>query len=203
MRDPREDSYIQELAARIEALEEVADFEEADMLRRKINLIRQVVELGQQPKQPAPAAEDSSAAAAPAPDDRLRWCPSHGQQPRNAWGCPECVRELRAAVTPRAPAGVQRRYPSPATIAECGGPCDSQGPEACDCGLLQELNPPSPAPAGGLVERVAEAIEDAPHPLGDWRPEARAAIRGVAKWLRSDGPDWPSVASLLEQEANQ
>ena len=22
-------------------------------------------------------------------------CPTHGQQPDNAWGCPECVRELR------------------------------------------------------------------------------------------------------------
>ena len=27
---------------------------------------------------------------------RLRHCPTHGQQPDNAWGCPECVRELRA-----------------------------------------------------------------------------------------------------------
>jgi hypothetical protein len=24
-----------------------------------------------------------------------RYCPTHGQQPQNAWGCPECVRELR------------------------------------------------------------------------------------------------------------
>jgi hypothetical protein len=27
---------------------------------------------------------------------RLQNCPTHGQQPPNAWGCPECVRELRA-----------------------------------------------------------------------------------------------------------
>jgi hypothetical protein len=26
---------------------------------------------------------------------RLCYCPTHGQQPPNAWGCPECVRELR------------------------------------------------------------------------------------------------------------
>jgi len=26
---------------------------------------------------------------------RLRHCPTHGQQPENAWGCPDCVRELR------------------------------------------------------------------------------------------------------------
>jgi hypothetical protein len=24
-----------------------------------------------------------------------RYCPTHGQQPKNAWGCPECIRELR------------------------------------------------------------------------------------------------------------
>jgi hypothetical protein len=29
------------------------------------------------------------------PPDRLRQCPTHGQQSENAWGCPECVRELR------------------------------------------------------------------------------------------------------------
>ena len=27
---------------------------------------------------------------------RLHHCPTHGKQPLNAWGCPECVRELRA-----------------------------------------------------------------------------------------------------------
>ena len=26
---------------------------------------------------------------------RLRNCPTHGQQPPEAWGCPDCVRELR------------------------------------------------------------------------------------------------------------
>jgi hypothetical protein len=29
------------------------------------------------------------------PAYRLRKCRTHGQQPPNAWGCPECVRELR------------------------------------------------------------------------------------------------------------
>jgi hypothetical protein len=29
------------------------------------------------------------------PAYRLRKCPTHGQQPPNAWGCPECVRQLR------------------------------------------------------------------------------------------------------------
>jgi hypothetical protein len=163
------------------------------------------------PDQPAPATEESSATAPSATDDRLRWCPTHGQQPRNAWGCPECVRELRAAAAPSAPAGVQRRYPSPVTIAECGGPCDSQGPEACDCGLLQELNPPLPAPAGGLVERVAKALYDAPHPVGSWRPNARAAIREVAQWLEqqqevpigSASASADYFAAMLRSEANR
>jgi hypothetical protein len=29
------------------------------------------------------------------PAYRLRKCPTHGQQPPNAWGCPDCVRQLR------------------------------------------------------------------------------------------------------------
>ena len=167
MWDPREDSYIQERAARIEALDQlhqaVVDFSQQFSLDPLIDRV-EALEAAQQP---APATEESSATAPPAP------------------------------------AGVQRRYPSPATIAECGGPCDSQGPWACDCGLLDALNPPMPAPAGGLVERVAEAIEDAPHPLGDWRPEARAAIREVVAWLRSEPRIGRAAADRLEQEATQ
>jgi hypothetical protein len=33
------------------------------------------------------------------PADRLRKCPTHRQQPPNAWGCPECVRQLRGELT--------------------------------------------------------------------------------------------------------
>jgi hypothetical protein len=119
---------------------------------------------------------------------------------------PAPATEESSATAPPAPAGVQRRYPSPATIAECGGPCDSQGHEACDCGLLQELNPPSPAPAGELVERLSHLLANRfseSSPGTDCTPLARDVLREIAKWLRSDGPDWPSVASLLEQEANQ
>jgi len=72
-------------------------------LREKVDLIVQVEE--QYGQQPAPTGNDSLTDAPPAPDDRLRWCPTHGQQPRNAWGCPECVRELRDAAAPPAPAG--------------------------------------------------------------------------------------------------
>jgi hypothetical protein len=37
--------------------------------------------------------------------------------------------------------GQPMRCASRATIAECGGPCE-QGFHHCDCGLLQQLNPP-------------------------------------------------------------
>jgi hypothetical protein len=53
-----------------------------------------------------------------------------------------------------------------------------------------------PAPAGGLVDGICRQLPLSPG-------EVRAVVRVVAKWLRSDGPDWPSVASLLEQEASQ
>jgi hypothetical protein len=107
-----------------------------------------------------------------------------------------------------APAGVQRRYPSPATIAECGGPCDRQGPEACDCSLLQELNPPSPAPAGGLVKRVAHLLAmrfSESRPGTDCTPFACDVLREVAAAAEQMAPDknltWERVRLWLEVEA--
>jgi hypothetical protein len=46
-----------------------------------------------------------------------------------------------------------------------------------------------PAPAGGLVEKVSEAIFTAEGDgnTEDWRPEARAAIREVSAWLNERG----------------
>jgi hypothetical protein len=73
--------------------------------------------------------------------------------------------------------------------------------------LQPEPHPASPEaqPAGGLVERVANAIYNVPH---DSAAEARAAIREVAAWLRENdsecqmGGDAAATAELLEQEAN-
>jgi hypothetical protein len=61
---------------------------------------------------------------------------------------------------------------------------------------------PVAAPAGGLVERVALAIGgEGDHPA-NWTPKARAAIREVAAWLRSELN--LSVADLLlEQECKR
>ena len=52
---------------------------------------------------------------------------------------------------------------------------------------------------GGLVEGVANALHYAPHPPGNWKPEARAAILAVADWFEQH--DLHSFAKLLRQEA--
>jgi hypothetical protein len=56
-----------------------------------------------------------------------------------------------------------------------------------------------PAPAGGLVERVANAIGDGS--FGNWLPEARAAIREVAAWLDEQGMHGCSL--WLREEAGR
>jgi hypothetical protein len=61
-----------------------------------------------------------------------------------------------------------------------------------------------PAPVeGGLVERVARAIHTrvATVDVELWKPEARAAILEVAKWLRKQG--LVIDADLLEQESGR
>ena len=41
----------------------------------------------------------------PETPSRLHHCPTHGQQPDNAWGCPECVREMRQQLAHHEPEG--------------------------------------------------------------------------------------------------
>jgi hypothetical protein len=61
---------------------------------------------------------------------------------------------------------------------------------------------PPAAPAGGLVERVALAIGgEGDHPA-NWTPQARAAIRAVAAWMRGHEHAF-HVAQWLEQEADR
>ena len=65
---------------------------------------------------------------------------------------------------------------------------------------------PAPAPADGLVERVARVFCEVPLQGNPWSPEARAAIREVAEWLQqrtdtiANGSQW---ADLLRKEANR
>jgi hypothetical protein len=72
-----------------------------------------------------------------------------------------------------------------------------------------------PASAGGLVERVGEAMERH-HAIGDiegsWDAQARAAIREVAAWLEgkswitgveSEGDALEMAAQILSREADR
>jgi hypothetical protein len=65
----------------------------------------------------------------------------------------------------------------------------------------------APAPAGTLVDRVAATLHAATNsdpnvPANEWTPEARAAIREVATWLRLERQS-PMTADVLEQEADR
>ena len=65
--------------------------------------------------------------------------------------------------------------------------------------LIAQDRAASEARPGGLVERVVQRMINSPHTLGDWKPEARAAILAVAAWLRTGR--LLHAAELLEQEA--
>jgi len=71
------------------------------------------------------------------------------------------IMALKAGQQPRpSDVGQSLRQPSPATIAECVGPCE-QGFEHCDCGLLEQLNPgPAPSPAVDRVRDLQDRIRD-------------------------------------------
>ena len=76
--------------------------------------------------------------------------------------------------------------------------------ETGDYLIIHDASPNHPAkPDGSLVERVAAAITgDSDEPI-NWKPEARAAIREVAAWLR-ENPDVyfaPALVFVLEKEA--
>ena len=57
-----------------------------------------------------------------------------------------------------------------------------------------------PGPAASLVDRVANAAAHGALPCYD---KARAAIREVATWLRSEYPNGTAWANLIEEEANR
>ena len=68
----------------------------------------------------------------------------------------------------------------------------------------------TPAPAGSLVDRVAQIIAVTPLPTELWRDEARTAILEVAAWLKENDSKCPMggealgvTAELLEQEAGK
>lgn len=84
-----------------------------------------------QPPAPAPAADGErdhvpgAGNVVPAAyAARLRQCPTHGQLPANAWGCPECLRELREELARlRPPAADGEREELAADLDECADSC--------------------------------------------------------------------------------
>ena len=54
-------------------------------------------------------------------------------------------------------------------------------------------------PAYSLLDRVAEAVCDAPNTHEGWRSEARAALRVVAAWLVEQAPEPGPVGKRLGQ----
>lgn len=78
------------------------------------------------------------------------------------------------------------------------------------CGLAEQQAvasaPPKSALIGSLMDRVDHAIASADEDClaPSWAPEARAAIRAVAEWLRGHHPDGDPVAAIaLEREAER
>jgi hypothetical protein len=76
----------------------------------------------------------------------------------------------------------QRRRPAPRcpgahTIAECGGPCE-QDFRLCDCGLLQQLNPPRPTPTASTRLSLAACPMPGrcPEPCDSCTAVARTAL---------------------------
>lgn len=60
-----------------------------------------------------------------------------------------------AGPPPLPPVGSYRRFiNNPATIAECGGPCVTGGPEAIDCGALWQDHPWDEPPAASIAQQV-------------------------------------------------
>jgi hypothetical protein len=60
---------------------------------------------------------------------------------------------------------------------------------------------PDAPPADGLVQRVAKVIAETGWDTDSYEPEARAAIREVARWM--DEHHSPVTAHWLEQEAER
>ena len=73
-------------------------------MARELDLYRQLVLDDSTSTHPL-ADEARAALDQPEPPSRLRHCPTHGQQPENAWGCPECVREMRQQLAQPDPEG--------------------------------------------------------------------------------------------------
>ncbi len=139
----------------------------------------------QQMKEAKPEVDAVSVAMILNAADRLRRCPIHGQQPANAWACPECMRELREgrdAVLPRA---IEvRRWIENSKHREEGG-----NPPEFDCGEFVFC-----------IEHVADIVIDA---LKRWGQAAKRSPDPTAlDLLRQTLMLLPGDSGLLQEVGN-
>jgi len=173
------------------------------VLRCVLELRSRVEALEQRPiagdHEPASGAEDSSVAAPPDGEDEPRTLHSVALRMVDTLArlgvIPEILDTLRRAIRePMEPAASQASCPH----------IRSSDEGTSYCALAQQGNSSasltgSPAPAGGLVERVAIACARPSNKT--WDDKARAAIREMAAWRREVGA--PASARDLEQEASR
>jgi hypothetical protein len=121
---------------------------------------------------------------------------------QNSMDMANCILELRARVE-ALEAGAT--CPHIATSDEGTSYCRLAKQTQDKLDRLIELDRAKPAPAGSLVKQVRRAIDDT-NDNEAWDPEARAAIREVAAWMRdhtatiANGSQW---ADMLCVEAER
>ena len=135
-------------------------------------------------------------------DARLRHCPTHGQQPPEVWGCPECLRELREELA------ALRTLPADGPSIEQLGPLISWLLEQCD----QAANAGRSTDAGMLLwaaqvvgERVDEDAPDANLHAEGAAWQAAATLRRLAAQnpMGVTDPAIISAAELIERLAGK
>ena len=170
-----------------------------------------------QPPAPAPAADAEERDHVPGAGNmvpaayaaRLRQCPTHGQLPANAWGCPECLRELReelARLRARAADGEREEL---ASALEVTGSYEIPSYEQLRraAALLRQL-PPEGLEAiqywagddGAVIQRTLRAPESwairagssCMSTTGEWDIEPMPSDR-TDEWLTNHR--WPSAAA--------
>jgi hypothetical protein len=94
---------------------------------------------------------------------RLRYCDVHGQQPDNAWGCPECVREMRQQLAEAQPAQPEPVEPTDEELAGLwtrytDGLAVGCRPVAFARAVLARWGRPAPEPVS-VAERMPTAAD--------------------------------------------
>jgi hypothetical protein len=132
---------------------------------------------------------------------RLRYCDVHGQQPDNAWGCPECVREMRqqlAKAQPVSPPEPVRPSERIASIAV----------QALECALAWEpdarlIGNVRAEDIADLCSAVIAGLRPAPEPVSvaERMPTAADCDAEGRCWVHQpcivnpESPDWTLLAS--------